>query len=268
MKRIASILLLVLLLAGVSFAEDQNQELFDKANKEFKIAAEAGDNKPEVAKKAYLNAADLFIQIIHNGVKNSDIYYNLGNCYYQANDYPRAVLQYRRALVYAPNDEKIHSNLAAAQRMLNLQDPQQKESGIFDTIMAYNSKIPLVVKEYFNKISYVLFWGGLIGFLYFRRKVARKKFLLMAIAWWLSLVAVSGMSYLATTSADGVILDSEVIARKGDGANYEEAFLKPLDAGTEFTLVESRGDWLKIKLNSGNECWVRADAAGLVKDEP
>ena len=268
MKKLSAVMLILVMLVGSALADDPNQALFDKANEEFKIASEAGDNKPEVAKAAYLRAADIFAQVIRSGVKNGDIYYNLGNCYYQAGDFPLAILQYRRALLYAPEDEKIHSNLASAERMLDSTDPKENTRGFWETIASYNAKIPLIVKEYFNKISYVLFWGGLIGFLTLRKKVARKKFIIIAIIWWLSLVGVSLVSYLAAGNADGIILSSEVTARKGDGDNYAEAFLKPLPAGTEFTVLETRGDWLKVELTTGNKCWLKTSDVGLVKDEP
>ena len=268
MKRLSAIVLIMVMLVGAAVADDPNQALFDKANEEFKIASEAGDNQPEVAKAAYLRAADLFTQVIRSGVKNGDIYYNLGNCYYQAGDFPMAILQYRRALLYAPEEEKIHANLASAERMLDSTDPKDNVSGLMETIASYNAKIPLLIKEYFNKISYVLFWGGLIGFLALRKKVARKKFIIIAIVWWLSLASVSLVSYLATGNADGVVLSSEVVARKGDGEHYAEAFLKPLSAGTEFTVLETRGDWLKVELTTGNKCWLKTSDVGLVKDEP
>ncbi len=268
MRKLSLLILLFFMTVGHNFADEPNKALFDKANEEFKIASEAGDNNPKVAKDAYLKAAELFTQVIHNGVKNSEIFYNLGNCYYQAGDFPMALLQYRRALIYDPADENIHANIASVHRILNTENPTERTSGFFDKIVSYNTKIPLLVKEYFNKISYVLFWGGLIGFLFLRKKVAKKKFLIIAIVWWLSLVAVAGLSYLANTTADGVILKEDVVARKGDGENYSEAFFKPLKAGTEFIFLEERGDWMKIELLTGNKCWVKESDAGLVKDLP
>ena len=268
MRKLSLLILLFFMAVGHNFAVEPNKVLFDKASEEFKIASEAGDNNPRVAKEAYLRAAELFTQVIRSGVKNSEIFYNLGNCYYQAGDFSMALLQYRRALVYDPADEKIHSNIASVHRILKTENPEERKSGFLDKLVSYNAKIPLLVKEYFNKISYVLFWGGLIGFLFLRKKIAKKKFLIIAIVWWLSLVAVAGLSYLANTTADGVILKEDVVARKGDGDNYSEAFFKPLKAGTEFNFLEERGDWMKIELLTGNKCWIKVSDAGLVKNEP
>lgn len=269
MKRIVYLLLLFCLVAAKVFAEDDpNQALFDKANEEFRIASEAGEANPQAAKEAYLRAAEIFTQIIRSGVKNADIYYNLGNCYFQAKDYPMAILQYRRALIYDSGDAKINSNLATAHRMLNTENVPESSGGFLSQILSANSSIPLLIKEYFNKISYALFWGGLIGFLLLRKRVAKKKFLIIAIVWWLSLVSVALVSYFATTNSDGVILTGEVVARKGDGDNYSAAFTEPLPAGTEFVLLEKRGEWLKIELSEDKKCWIKSSDAGLVSEEP
>ena len=54
-------------------------------------------------------------------------------------------------------------------------------------------------------------------------------------------------------------------ARKGDADTYEAAFTEPLHAGTEFVLVEDRGDWVQAELSDGRRCWLPARAVGLVR---
>ncbi len=266
MKKIGSLLLILCFFTGVAFAEDPNQALFDKVNEAINEAAAAGESHPKVQKEAYAKAAALYTQIIDNGVNNNKIYYNLGNCYFQMGEYPKAILNYRRALIYMPADKECESNIAKAKRILRDEEPEKPNSGFIDKIVSFNTKIPLYAKEYFADISWVLFWGGLVGFFYLRKKASKKNFILIAVVWWLCLVSVSLLSYLASSNSDGIILTNEAIARKGDGESYEKAFLKPLKAGTEFTLLEERGDWVKVELTAGNKCWLKAADVGLVKD--
>jgi hypothetical protein len=47
----------------------------------------------------------------------------------------------------------------------------------------------------------------------------------------------------------------------GHAANYEPAFNKPLSEATEFRLLESRGDWILVRLPDGNEGWIEQRAA-------
>ena len=63
----------------------------------------------------------------------------------------------------------------------------------------------------------------------------------------------------------GVIVNRQVVARKGDSETYEKSFTEPLHAGTEFKLLESRPDWLEIELADGRTCWVPINSAELVR---
>jgi hypothetical protein len=63
----------------------------------------------------------------------------------------------------------------------------------------------------------------------------------------------------------GVIVAEEVVARKGDSETYEPSFQEPLHAGTEWTLVERRGDWFHVELPDSRRCWLPADSVELVR---
>ena len=69
---------------------------------------------------------------------------------------------------------------------------------------------------------------------------------------------------VASRQEAGVVLSQQVVARKGDGASYEPSFEDPLHAGTEFLLIETRGDWRHIELPDGRRCWIPANSADLV----
>ena len=45
---------------------------------------------------------------------SAELYYNLGNSYYKLKNYPKAVLNYERALLLSPGDEDIKFNLEMA----------------------------------------------------------------------------------------------------------------------------------------------------------
>jgi SH3-like domain-containing protein len=56
----------------------------------------------------------------------------------------------------------------------------------------------------------------------------------------------------------------EVIAYQGDGQNYPPSFKAPLNAGTEFELIERRPGWFHIKLADGSEGWISQTSAELI----
>jgi len=62
----------------------------------------------------------------------------------------------------------------------------------------------------------------------------------------------------------GGVVTAEVVARQGDGRNYQPSFTAPLHAGTEFRLLEKRTSWLRVELNDGRQCWLPAQSCELV----
>ena len=63
----------------------------------------------------------------------------------------------------------------------------------------------------------------------------------------------------------GVIVAESSVARKGDSTSYEQSFQDPLHAGTEFQLLEDRGNWLNIALADGRECWLPSADVEMVR---
>lgn len=59
----------------------------------------------------------------------------------------------------------------------------------------------------------------------------------------------------------GVVVVDRVVARKGNASSYEPAFTEPLPEGTEFRVLERRGDWLQFQLPGGPRGWLSSEAA-------
>lgn len=62
------------------------------------------------SKNEFRAAAQEFEHAAQN-IRSADIYYNLGNCHYRLNDYPRARLAYERAVKIDPSNQDAKYNL-------------------------------------------------------------------------------------------------------------------------------------------------------------
>ncbi len=100
MKRIIYVVLLSFLVIGTAFAEKSNKEIFQNANRYF-----LKENYKE-AQTISGNHSDGFI--------SSNVYFNLGNCYFREKDYGKAILFYERAKRLDPSNESINLNLKIA----------------------------------------------------------------------------------------------------------------------------------------------------------
>lgn len=69
-------------------------------------------------------AAQLYGQLEAKGVRNAELFYNLGNAYYQSGDANKALEYYGRATELAPRDTQIKANLAQAASHANTAAPR------------------------------------------------------------------------------------------------------------------------------------------------
>jgi tetratricopeptide (TPR) repeat protein len=66
----------------------------------------------------YENAIALYEKVIKEGFTSSELYYNLGNAYFKANNNPSAILNYERALKLDPGNEDLIYNLKVANNQI------------------------------------------------------------------------------------------------------------------------------------------------------
>ena len=99
----------------------------------FRLAGEAHSSAE--AEDLYQKALIRFERLAEEGLQSGHLYYNIANTYYKLNDIGRAVLNYRRAEVFIPNDENLRHNL---QYVLSLQPDKielNQEEQILKTLL-------------------------------------------------------------------------------------------------------------------------------------
>jgi hypothetical protein len=211
------------------------------------------------SREDFLRVADQYQQLRDEGFASGALLYNQGNAYMRAGEPGRAVACYRQAQRYLPRDPYLDANLRLAR------------GG------APAGTRPLV--------QYLLFWQDWISYpaKFHGTGLAALVSLLCGVAallgpraaWWRRLawfgwsvtllLAVSAAYdwYRHTQVTHAVVIQAEVVARKGDADSYEPAFTGPLPEATELTVQEQRGRWLRVRLKSGQEGWVRRQAVVL-----
>lgn len=74
----------------------------------------------------YEGAVQLYQSLIDSGVRNVDVFYNLGNTYYQLGDNGRAILNLSRAQELNPRDAGIDHNLRVVQELADVTNPLEQ----------------------------------------------------------------------------------------------------------------------------------------------
>ena len=253
-------------LDAATLTRDAVVDLYSEAKSLFHQATEKASHDGEAAKALYERAVRRFERIAsEGGVRNGKLYYNIGNAYFRMGDVGRAILNYRRARLYAPSDPNLIQNLHYARsRRLDPFETRQ-EDRILHTLLFWHYDLSKSTRSVLFVVGFAAFWLGATVRLFASKALPRWPLVAVGVVGGLLLASLVTETVAERRRVPGVVLASEVVARKGDGGTYEPSFKEPLHAGTEFALLETRQDWRRIRLPDGKECWVPARAIELVR---
>lgn len=246
----------------------EKERLYTQGTAFFHQAAELSDSDAAAAEGLYKKALLRFERLTdEGGVKNGKLFYNIGNIYFLLDDLGRAILNYRRAERYIPNDPNLEKNLAYARSVRQDKLPDKEQEKILKSLFFYHYDLDPKTRIVFFAAAYLSFWLFAVT-----RIFSRRPFTSWGLAVSLIFVFLFGLSLAVesrkyTTDSTGVILQQEVTGRQGDGKSYQPSFESPLHAGTEFVLLEKRDDWWRIELTDGSTSWIPANSAELVKKD-
>jgi len=204
----------------------------------------------------FLRAAALYREILDRPVASGALWYNQGNAFMQAGQRGRAIAAYRQAQRYRPRDPYLEANLRFAQP-----GDGTPRRPLIEYLLFWQDWL-----SYPEKFWLLGLLAGLTFALGLAARVTRRKAIARAAMAALALSLLCGVSagydwYRYEWIVHGVVVEADTTARKGNAASYEPALTAPLAEGTEFRLVERRGDWLLVRLPGGQEGWIEGRAA-------
>ncbi len=261
---------LVFLCLSIAAAEPMDSvrqgALLTEANKLFDEGNAMAASDPDGAKALYEKSILRYERLVkEGGVCNGKLHYNLANAYFLAGDIGPAILNYRRAEQYIPNDPNLHQNIdyVRNQRLDKIEDPQKTK--VLKTLFFWHYDLASKTRMVLFAASFAFLWLC-ASIRLFRTRTA--------LGWCIAMAAVLSMLLAGSLSveavaqiqdASGVIVADEVVARKGNGETYQPSFEEALHAGSEFSIVEERAGWYHISLRDGRGCWIPATAAERVR---
>lgn len=214
----------------------------------------------------YDEAAELYKRILASGYHSASLYYNLGNAYYRSGKIPPSILNYERALLLAPGDEDIRSNLDLARTQIKDRIDEVPDffinrmwKGVRD-ILNYRSWAAISAGTF---ISTLIF---LSGFFLVSKVLMKKLFFWLAV----SLFFISAFSFSVgldqrnyVKNHNSAIIFSPVISVKSS-PDINSADLFVLHEGTKVSVEGSIGDWLEVRLSDGNKGWLHKDGLEMI----
>jgi tetratricopeptide (TPR) repeat protein len=268
MRIVAPILMAVWLLVPASaraLDDAEKWNLFKEAESSFRRANEILKTDPWQAGDLFQKAVLSYERIVREGqVENGKIFYNIGNIYFRLGDTGRAILNYRRAEELMAGDANLQQNLSYARSRCEDKIEAKPETQVLHALFFWHHDLSLLNRARLFVFFFALIWIS-AGVRLFRKWSWLRYTLLLSILMSLLLAGSIGVeAFEKSRSRAGVIVEREVIARKGDSTTYEPSFKEPLHSGTEFKLLEHRPDWLRIELADGRQCWIPGSAAEII----
>lgn len=240
------ILFLLLIVANAVVAQNTT-ELFSDANDLYK------NEKIE-------EAIELYKKIETQGFVSSELYYNLGNCYYKLNKVGPSIYYYEKALQLNPLNEDVKNNLVFAKR-LALDNIEELPKTVFQKLnknwlqkLSYNQwAIVAVVFSFLGSLLFLLF--------YFADSPSKKRFYFITSTFsFLLLIFSFVITYNQYTFTKknkvAIVFAEKTTVRNAPTLNSEEVFT--LHEGTKVIVLDALDNWKKIKLADGKQGWINA----------
>lgn len=231
-----------------SLRADDSGTLFLKGVKEYR----AGE---------FLKSAENFEELAEKGLKNGELYYNIGNSYLKAGKRGKAIIWYERAKQLIPLDSDLKFNLDYANGFVK--DKREKQGvAVSDILFFWKAFFPSRTLQYGSLIVCMAF------FVYAGIRTARKKRLFT----WFGVVLFSIFVILTCTvffdyyekqmNHFAVVLPDQVSVRSGFSENSTELFI--LHSGTKVRVEKIKGDYLKIFFAKGKLGWIKKKSCQII----
>jgi tetratricopeptide (TPR) repeat protein len=228
-------------------------EIFNKANDFY-------------TKGEYSQAVQLYESILKEGYESSEIYFNIANAYYKMKKIPESILYYERAKKIAPEDEDINFNLKIAN--LSIVDKFETVPKFFLTEW-WEGIRDLYSSEGWAKILIIFLWItflSLIGFMISWNSLIKRLLFFVALATLIiSLTSVFfafQKQYNEKYQQSAIIFSPRVDVRSSP--DYKSTVLFILHEGTKVDLLDSVGEWTKIRIPRGDVGWINRNSFEII----
>ena len=216
--------------------------------------------------KKYKEAISEYEQLIKDGYTSYQLYFNLGNSYFRNNELGKAIYNYELARKAEPNDEDVRINLGIATSKTI--DKIDAKENFFISAVKTNllSSFTTNTWAWFSIISIAV--AALLFFIFINSTtlIIKRISFLVSCVFFITFCFTYFLGYSALNSKVenkfAIILAKDVKIMNEPTQSASSKF--NLHEGTKIRVVENNGDWVLIKLDNGNEGWVKLSDVGII----
>ncbi len=247
MKRlIASIIIALVILVGLIGISNTASPLSDTDSQTIQLANQLYNLED------YEGAVQLYQGLVDSGIRNADVFYNLGNTYYQLEDYGHAILNLTRAQHLQPRDSVIDNNLHVAQETADVINPL-----IGETLSTKLKNIPLTLDELGLM---ALLSAFVMAIMWQTRRIIKAPHLkqlttvaLLVSSFWLAV----GVFLLGTRLVQEQYQPTAILVNEATALNAP--------VGTTLHILDREQNRVRVMIpNTSEESWIPSDALELL----
>ena len=206
------------------------------------------------ANEKYSTAISFYDSILSNGIESSELFYNLGNCYYKTQNWANAIWHYEKALKLNPNNQNASHNLELAK--IKTIDQIEALPDLFYKKW-WDDLVSLSSTKKWQIFAILSIWITLIINLFSRFTNFKKKYLLRFFnLLTLILFSINYSSYQENYRTNNAIIFSSSVAVNSAPTNKSTSLFS-LHSGTKVEMIDEIGNWVNIKIANGNSGWIQ-----------
>ena len=213
----------------------------------------------------FQDAASAWESILESGEASPELYCNIGDAYFKQGNYPKAILNYERALKLDPSFADARYNLDFSQSFV-----QDKIEAVPEFILkSVSRKLCYSLGSDIWAVLFLVFLaltlGSALVFL-LSSSLGRRRtgFYLGLVFLVLSLMCLGFSTWQKRdySKKDSAIVMSPVSSVKSSPSSGKDLFV--IHEGTKVKIIDNVGDWQNISLADGRQGWIESSAIEVI----
>ncbi|MEZ4979131.1 MAG: tetratricopeptide repeat protein [Chitinophagales bacterium] len=210
----------------------------------------------------YTEAIVQYQELVDQSFQSKNLFYNLGNAYFKNNELALSILYLEKAQKLAPGDDNIQHNLRLA--YLNTSDKIEPLPELF-FILWWKRFLSSKTASQWAKLGLLFSFIAFISFAIIR---IRKNWLLKVLASFsvVCFLAFTSLAFLKNSYDKSheyaIVMQDDVQLLSAPNSSGKELFR--VNQGLKVRRIESIDTWTKLRLEDGNEAWVKSEAIASI----
>jgi tetratricopeptide (TPR) repeat protein len=215
----------------------------------------------------YEEAISAYETIFRSKKESSELYFNLGNCYYKLNKVGPTIYNFEKAILLNPENEQAKNNLELAQKM-RIDDIQEiPKVGFARIFRAITSQFHYDTWAWISVGLGVLVLLLFSAFYFIEKSVVKRIFfsgMLVVLFVMLLSILASFFEKNQSNKDNPVIIFAEQTSLKFE-AKPTSKDLKILHEGTKVFIESSKNNFKKVRLTDGTIGWIESETLKELK---